>query len=1320
MTAPSFLKEGGQSPPAFCTVLVGQQAKNGLDFLDDTYRAGAAVCAVFEGIQQKFNFDAKKSTIVLQLIPAANADEGLETVEDSDSDEDSVILGPETPPGVVPPPVELGSPPLGPTTPPIDDPPVQVIPPRPPSPPRPPPPPPPPTGGQLPPPGDGPPPPPPTPGGTPHCRPTVCPDCPGVPTGQEGVIGVRISKAWLQYCLNLIALEGTKVAAIVPLTPMAKAVLHDDVDADAEYTAKEYLDGHCELEPDPVLYRSNGIAPKLYPGPYPVGTVSINHHHTSGLVAAGEAVSAALSDQTTGQRMGLVPTLGNAKMAEALVRGIYMNSASYSLARSILSGVRECAVHGGGGGASGGGGTSSAALAFSSPTEEVVPSPSPPLSSAFPFASSATALCDKIFEAVHTCLKIKAAAEHRSRSNSIQTRAIIVGGEPNRVAAALFRDGHDGHGVVYITGAAKTAASKLSRIWGVFNASSQARVRLYRSIIHEALDKICDSVWLTSRTKDKIKARKAEPVVDSEIQDLPLGKRAASGSTLVVMGDGSKKRLDQVKRGDYLAQPNSKPVLVTDNLKFLADASDLVHIRVASPLGTPTDDEGNKCSDFFRDTVGVTKTVRFLASLQSTLSHLVPFHAGLVWKEIDEVLVPERNVRAAMASLPADADKKLKQATNRAETRNQRSYPCLVTPGSFLGEDEARKQLLDHVKTAWKAAGCSLPANEKDVEALLLDICSFILIWLGDGTCGSSSVTLGKIDLPRMQAIFTKLAGHLKKGGGDFKVNTHQRINADKDCRIVSCKFFLYIILYNAKLKLTFLFFFLSFFQVKLTSASGKIDPLAKLMELLGANEVNDGGHRHVPSSLYTLLLSLASKYRIACLSGIVITDGSKRTREMVYIITQGLLMSILGKYRYQTHLSIIELAADLSVFEGLGGPLSWLNHRGYGAVVTKCSGLLCDRLCKAVGNLMPRKGFEQSFLRSPGLANCVRVEEVPAAQVPSGEKVLVCVPMTASGPVKLVFSNWMCVDNGLEPDAADPRELISWAEHIPDAWYQPAGLSGSGTIEQFLAKLNCTAVEFASRPEYTRQRATLRYLIEGGYVKSTSRLISVHEQGILPLMERIGTFLDAKKKEREHYVSFNFLGIVDRLSAMRVAPVPLADGRWVDALPHVRKLVESWLKGKFPLWEPIMLKTKRRGCTRFPVQVSTLVRKALFLLSALIGVGPIRATAILLNAVRAVLPQSTPAEITELNNVEAALARVVHLPRFDFPKSAEWTWKRQEMLKPLYSDHEAAVKELKQKAPSAPQGDALVGLTKKDVMEKKVGLIIGLYLLSLYLQYEY
>jgi hypothetical protein len=265
---------------------------------------------------------------------------------------------------------------------------------------------------------------------------------------------------------------------------------------------------------------------------------------------------------------------------------------------------------------------------------------------------------------------------------------------------------------------------------------------------------------------------------------------------------------------------------------------------------------------------------------------------------------------------------------------------------------------------------------------------------------------------------------------------------------------------------LSTLSFFLPYCRFKLISASGKIDPLAKLMDLLGANEVNGGGHRHVPLYLYALLLSLASKYRIACLSGFVITDGCRR--KMGYWMTQGLLMSTRGKYRYQSHLSIIELAADLSVFEGLGGQKLWTNRNGYGAVGTGCSGLLCDRLCKAVGDLMTRKGFEQSSLRSPGLANCVMVEEVPAAQVPSGEKVVACVPMAADGvPVKLVLSNWMCVDIGLatQDTATEPlTQLLGWGEHVPDCWQQPGGPLGGESVEEFLAYLDCTAAEFASR----------------------------------------------------------------------------------------------------------------------------------------------------------------------------------------------------------------------------------------------------------------
>ena len=182
---------------------------------------------------------------------------------------------------------------------------------------------------------------------------------------------------------------------------------------------------------------------------------------------------------------------------------------------------------------------------------------------------------------------------------------------------------------------------------------------------------------------------------------------------------------------------------------LLVTVVEMGFVRVASYGNTPTDDKGNKCSDVFRSIVDVTKNMLFLSSLQSELGNT---SLQTSWKPIEEALDPEVNVRAAMNRLPTDASDSLKLATYREHTRNKRSYPCLVAPGSFLGEAEARKKLLDYVDDAWSAAGCVLPEDEAQLDALLVDVCTYLGIWLGDGTHGFSSITLRRNSQHRFEA----------------------------------------------------------------------------------------------------------------------------------------------------------------------------------------------------------------------------------------------------------------------------------------------------------------------------------------------------------------------------------------------------------------------------------------------------------------------------------------------------------------------------------------------------------------------------------------
>jgi hypothetical protein len=47
------------------------------------------------------------------------------------------------------------------------------------------------------------------------------------------------------------------------------------------------------------------------------------------------------------------------------------------------------------------------------------------------------------------CSAAEDLAKHCSRFDSTHAHAVIAGGEPNLIAAAVFRDGQEDHGVVY-------------------------------------------------------------------------------------------------------------------------------------------------------------------------------------------------------------------------------------------------------------------------------------------------------------------------------------------------------------------------------------------------------------------------------------------------------------------------------------------------------------------------------------------------------------------------------------------------------------------------------------------------------------------------------------------------------------------------------------------------------------------------------------------------------------------------------------------------------------------------------------------------------
>ena len=298
LQAPSF---HGRETPTRCMVLLGQQAKGGLDLLEPTTRAGAGTCAVFDGISAALGMDARKNAIVFQLIPAPNSTH-------------------KPPPSA---PTAAG--PSTTTTPVSDQTPTTPVEPRHPEPRL--------VVSQLP------------------------DDIAAAAAANNRGIGEDVARQWVRLCKNMIEAEGTQVVAIVPVVPMAKSVLHA-CDTSGSYTADELLSGHTALPLHPDLVGGAGTPPTVYPAPYPVSIVGHRWVPTAGLEAAGGAILNALSvNDKLMRRVGLVPELGNAKMAEALMRSTYMGAALYALSSSVLRAFHQCVDVGGDAQTAGAGGT---------------------------------------------------------------------------------------------------------------------------------------------------------------------------------------------------------------------------------------------------------------------------------------------------------------------------------------------------------------------------------------------------------------------------------------------------------------------------------------------------------------------------------------------------------------------------------------------------------------------------------------------------------------------------------------------------------------------------------------------------------------------------------------------------------------------------------------------------------------------------------------------------------------------------------------------------------------------------------------------------
>ncbi len=394
--------------------------------------------------------------------------------------------------------------------------------------------------------------------------------------------------------------------------------------------------------------------------------------------------------------------------------------------------------------------------------------------------------------------------------------------------------------------------------------------------------------------------------------------------------------------------------------------------------------------------------------------------------------------------------------------------------------------------------------------------------------------------------------------------------------------------------------------------------------------------------------------------------------------------MSIRGEYRYQTHLSIVELTAALGVAEGLRGQVSWANHNGYGAMHVSLTGVLLYRLCDAVGSLLPRKGFKPRLTRWQHIGNCVSVEEALTKQVPEASaKVEVYVMYTKEAgvevPLDVVFANGMCCSLKEEEEEAS-TDLLGWYKHlIPCLNHFPDLAVGPLQSTSISGHFGYTDAAFNSLDAKLRERLRHRYPIERG-TATVHMIVNGGENGLLALMRtKQEKPRDGQQRKLDNPCVKNF-PLAERLSRMCVSPVLLSDDTWVNATPYVHGWVKNWLKKKSPLWEKARRLNHLAKSTRNPVELVEFGKQFLLKLSAVHSVGPIRAAALLLNALSELLPRFNRAG--ELETVKLAVERFVYFPSFDFPKRLA----KQKMIRdrayPILDDHLKATAELQKNAP--------------------------------------
>ena len=159
----------------------------------------------------------------------------------------------------------------------------------------------------------------------------------------------------------------------------------------------------------------------------------------------------------------------------------------------------------------------------------------------------------------------------------------IIAGAINDVAAALFISKMNDDVAVYPEGVPNSAASKRSRVFGVFNANIQDTVELHRQITVDAMEVIVGSDRIQSRFKEALLAAEAHKnleLVDKEewlkknsngeSNSGPVGNVAAIGEHCwIMMANRTWRPAHSVAVGDLLAQPGDTRAVKVNLLQIL-------------------------------------------------------------------------------------------------------------------------------------------------------------------------------------------------------------------------------------------------------------------------------------------------------------------------------------------------------------------------------------------------------------------------------------------------------------------------------------------------------------------------------------------------------------------------------------------------------------------------------------------------------------------------------------------------------------------------------------------------------------------------------